>query len=110
MAFPLKFKPRLELTLDSDLDLPTYAWLTYCVCGCEPKSCGWEGWILESLQRKKKQLSIDSRCKCPYCDRDSFRTSISIRFTPSKNQKQTLVPGVDYEEMPMQYDRRTKEK
>ena len=99
MAFPRKFKERLELR-KTDLALPTEAWVVYAVCGCEKDACGWEGWILDSVKKKAgrrcENLPSDDSQRCPACGRLLFRTSASVRLTPSKNQTPALIPGVDY--------------
>ena len=99
MPFPRKFKSRLEVT-KADVRVPSEAWITYAVCGCEKDSCGWEGWILESVRskdgKKKEESPIDGSWLCPSCKKPLFRTAVSYRFTPSKNQKPDRVPGIDY--------------
>jgi hypothetical protein len=106
MAFPRKFKTRLELEC-SDVVLPNMVWVTYMVCGCVPKACGWEGWMLEAAIRKrgskKQQLCMDSSQKCPVCARIMFRTAASLRFTVARNQRPDLRPGIDYEVVPMKW-------
>lgn len=108
MAFPEKFRSRLELT-KAQLPLPTGSWLSYAVCGCAHDSCGWEGWILESVYqidgKEKLELSIDDRQICPECGKALFRTEASLRFIPSADQKPDLVPGVDYTCSEMQYEK-----
>jgi hypothetical protein len=107
MPFPIKFKDRLELTL-KDLDTPLQAWLVYAVCGCEQDSCGWEGWILESVsktvQQKEIQLDCDHNQICPKCGKTMFRTNTQIKMEYAKDQSGVLVPGNDYETTPMKYE------
>ena len=107
MSFPRKFNERLELK-KTDVVLPTAAWITYAVCGCEKDACGWEGWILESVRRKtgkkKEELRSDSRQICPECGKDLFRTEASLRFTPARSQTRDLIAGVDYRVARMRYE------
>jgi hypothetical protein len=106
MGFPRKFKPRLEVKKDN-VSLPDEAWITYTVCGCEKNSCGWEGWVLESARRKegkkKKEQPIDDAWLCPACLKPLFRTGVSLRFTPSRNQTPDLIPRVDYRVSKVRY-------
>lgn len=107
MVFPKKFKPRLELKA-KDLVLPNKTWITYSVCGSYKNSCGWEGWILESVRKKtgkrKNELSIDARQLCPECGKKLFRTEVSLQFTLDRNQAPDLIPGVDYQVVKMKYE------
>jgi hypothetical protein len=107
MPFPLKFRDRLELT-KKDIDIPQNAWLVYAVCGCEADSCGWEGWILESviktIQDKDIQLKYDHHQICPNCAKTMFRTDTKIKMKYSKDQSGLLTPGIDYETDPMKYE------
>ncbi len=105
MTFPRKFKSRLELT-KTEVVRPDGAWITYAVCGCERKSCRWEGWILESLTKPGKraeQLPTSDPFVCPKCGRELFRTEVSYRFTRSTNQRRQLIPGKDYIALPVHY-------
>lgn len=107
MAFPKKFKHLLELKKEG-VELPDYAWLTYSVCACEKDSCGWGGWTIEAVFKKNstddQKLSADDDQKCPECGKDLFRTNVSIKFEPSKDQAPKLVSGVDYESVPIEYE------
>ncbi len=107
MAFPSKFKDRLELT-KKDVDIPRHSWLVYAVCGCEEDSCGWEGWILESVtktdQDKEIRLNCDHHQICPKCGKTMFRTNTQIKMEYSKDQSGLLGPDIDYESEPMKYD------
>ncbi len=83
-------------------------WLNYAVCACEADSCGWQGWIVESafVRREGDEdllLPSDSQLNCPECPKPLFRTEVSYRFEPSEDQKPHLIPGVDYQETPMEY-------
>jgi hypothetical protein len=113
MPFPRKFKSLLELEL-TDLDKPDYAWITYVVCACSKKACGWGGWILEALYqdapelrqttRQDKLLNAPYRDRCPRCRRVLFRT-VSLRFEPSANQVPPWGrPGIDYQAASIQYE------
>lgn len=107
MLFPLKFKTILELT-KKDVDIPQHAWLVYAVCGCEDDSCGWEGWILESVtktdQDEMTKLNCDHHQICPKCEKTMFRTNTQIKMEYSKDQSGQLVPGIDYEIEPIKYE------
>lgn len=112
MPFPAKFKSLLETEL-SDVDRPDYAWLTYAVCATTTKACGWGGWILEAVFREVDPpaaafdglLPADTRCKCPRCGRKLFRTSASLRFDRSSDQRHVHgEPGIDYRVVPMEYE------
>ena len=102
MAFPKKFKHLLELKPD-DVDLLDEAWLTYAGCGCEAESCGWQGWIIESVSRNGKQLPADTHQICPDCRRQLFRTEVTLRVIPSDDQSKARLPGRDYGVVPMEY-------
>ena len=102
MAFPRKFKNLLELTYEQ-VEQPSYVWLTYAVCGCGADSCGWQGWVVESAFVRREEdddllLPSDDHLDCPECRKPLFRTEVSYRFEPSRDQAHPLVPGVDYEE------------
>jgi hypothetical protein len=84
MAFPRKFKKRLELK-PTDVVLANEVWVTYAVCGCDQDACGWEGWILESAakkSRKKKQQLYVADDNCPQCRKELFRTAPSDSRCP----------------------------
>lgn len=112
MGFPRKFKERLELEL-KDLERPDYLWLTYAVCGVEKESCGWEGWIVESVTTKAEEDQPTGKWKrplpirdydCVECGRPLFRTGASLRFEVSADQTPHWVLGVNYEAEEMEYD------
>lgn len=115
MSLPAKYRNLLELTL-KDVETPDYAWLTYAVCGLTDDSCGWGGWIIEGVFKKTGQRyatgtgdkslpSGDDIQTCPCCGRKLFRTSASIRMTPSADQTPVHgEPGIDYEAIDTQYD------
>jgi hypothetical protein len=109
MGFPRKFKELLEIEF-RDVDRPDEAWLTYAVCATEKDSCGWGGWILEDIRKysgeKDSSLVLPAFCEqvCPSCGKETFRTDATLKFVPSSDQTGRLVPGVDYEELPIEYD------
>lgn len=105
MTFPERHRKLIETEL-SDIALPDSAWLTYAVCACEVDSCGWGGWIIEDLVNEKEDihLNIDDRQVCPVCGKELFRTEASLKFILSKDQAPSLVPGVDYEIIPVEFD------
>ena len=109
MGFPIKFKKLLEIEL-SDVDHPDEAWLTYAVCATEKDSCGWGGWMLENICKNTDEnaasINLPAFCEqvCPCCGRETFRTGATLKFIPSSDQTGQLVPGVDYEELPIEYD------
>ena len=114
MPFPKKFKKLLETSFN-DIELPDYAWLTYAVCGCHKDSCGWGGWVIDSVfakdglknseGTKDKSLPIMDDLDCPICKKPLFRTEVNIRFVPSEDQKPVHgIPGVDYEVAPIEYE------
>jgi len=107
MAFPSKFRDRLELT-KRDLKIPTEVWVVYAVCGCEKDSCGWEGWMIESAIKKTTISEATLPCMneqvCPNCGKILFRTDSQIKMKYSKDQSGLLVQGVDYESSPMEYE------
>lgn len=103
MTFPLKFKSLLETTAN-DIELPKTAWVTFAVCAVEQDSCGWAGWILESVRGKSCELIADTDQICPKCGKQMFRTAASVKMEPSKNQTPDLIPGQDYEVTPMEYE------
>ncbi len=108
MPLPPKFKYLLELTYEQ-VERPSYVWLNYAVCGCEADSCGWQGWIVESafVRREGEDdllLPADDHLDGPNCRKPLFRTEVTYRFEPSEDQTHPLIPGVDYEETPMEYE------
>ena len=108
MPLPRKFKNLLELTYEQ-VERPSYVWLNYAVCGCEADSCGWQGWIVESAFVRREGdddllLPADDHLDCPKCGKPLFRTEVTYRFEPSEDQTHPLIPGVDYEETPMEYE------
>jgi hypothetical protein len=103
MPFPKKFKNLLE-TKRGQIEEPTSAWITYAVCGVEKDSCGWGGWILESAKGASGELPSFTDQICPSCGKETFRTKVSIKFEPSKDQTRDLIEGRDYDVVPMQYE------
>lgn len=109
MGFPRKFKELLEIELE-DVDTPEEAWLTYAVCATEKDSCGWGGWMLEAALKitgrnhQSRVLSASDDQVCPRCGRETYRTGATLKFILSSDQTGRLVPGVDYEEVPIEYD------
>ncbi|MDH5400806.1 MAG: hypothetical protein OEX02_21815 [Cyclobacteriaceae bacterium] len=103
MAFPLKFKSLLETTA-KDVELPKIAWVTYAVCAVEQDSCAWSGWIIESIKGVNGELIADTDQVCPHCGKTMFRTDVSIKMEPSKDQTPDMFPGKDYEVTPMEYE------
>lgn len=109
MGYPIKFKELIETEL-KDIDQPDEAWLTYAVCATEKDSCGWGGWMLETIQKNTGEeglsITLPAFCEqvCPCCGRGTFRTDATLKFVPSSDQTGRLVPGVDYEVVPIEYD------
>src|ERR1700689_2519190 len=91
---PTTFRKLKNITLD-DVDRPDYAWLAYAVCAGEDGSCGWGGWIIESIYQfsaasrdatgRDKLLPADYDWKCPRCKRSLYRKA-RLRFIPSEDQ------------------------
>jgi hypothetical protein len=113
MSFPRRFKPLIETEL-KDVDKPDYAWLVYAVCAAQEKSCGWGGWIIDSVYqnapelkattKRDKLLPGDYSAKCPRCHRPLYRTGAQLRFEPSLDQTPIHgVEGVDYQAHPVEY-------
>ena len=103
MTFPIKFKSLLETTAE-DVELPKTALVTYAVCAIEQDSCTWRGWILESVKGEIGELIADNDQICPNCGKLVFRTAVSVKMEPSKDQTPELIPGQDYEVAPMVYE------
>lgn len=113
MRFPKKFQKLLEIEL-KDVEVPDYVWLAYAVCACEKDSCGWGGWVVESVFKKDnkkhpnptgdKVLPFDTGQICPMCGKNTFITGALIRLIPSENQTPILIEGKDYESSPFEYD------
>ncbi len=109
VSFPEKFKKQLEQGL-ADVLAPDYLFLVYSVCGTEEESCGWEGWMLESVFKKSTEnhltstgdqsLTATDEQKCPRCGKTTFRTDAILRF--DKSNKSSIV-GFDYEVAPVDY-------
>jgi hypothetical protein len=111
MPFPKKFKPLLE---SHPAETPDYVWMVYAVCGVEPESCGWHGWVLEGAYRATgaqhatgtgdQLVDSDSDLRCPSCGRALFRTDAAVRFDRSPQQAPVHgTPGTDYEVKPLSY-------
>jgi len=107
MPFPKKFKERLELTR-KDVKIPSESWIVYAVCGCAKDSCGWEGWMIESVSLKNAESEFDLPCMnkqiCPNCGKTLFRTDTQIKMQYSEDQSGRLIPGVDFEISPIEYE------
>jgi len=104
MSFPLKFRGLLE-TKPGDVSVPAEIWLSFAVCGVSHESCGWAGWIIESVTDKDgKQLSAAMEHICERCGKPLFRTAVSIKAVLATDQTPTLQAGVDYGVVPMQYE------
>lgn len=112
MAFPLKFKPLLELELH-DVERPDYVWLAYAVCGCELDACGWNGWIISAAFQRTDEiypskpghkLLPSQGNHCPRCGRVLFETAAQLRFEPSADQEPIPYRGGETEEKPMEYE------
>jgi hypothetical protein len=109
MPFPRKFKQLLEIEL-TDVEHPDYLVLTYVVCACDPDACGWGGWTLEAAfredstaERGARALPSDSSQRCPRCGKVTFRTLVSVEYTPSEDQTRIEigtdnVAELDYED------------
>jgi hypothetical protein len=108
MAFSKKYQKLIDIKL-TDIDVPDYAWLTYAVCACETDSCGWGGWIIETVvnSNSKINLSMDDRQCCPQCGKNLFRTEATVKFIKSDDQTPDLIEGVDYESIPVEFDEKT---
>jgi hypothetical protein len=105
MPFPKKFRDLIELT-ESQVTLPDYVWLSYAVCACKQDSCGWGGWIIESVWKevpggKDMPLQADTEQRCPRCDKQLFRTEIEkqFRLNPDSGPKITY----PYESSPIEF-------
>jgi hypothetical protein len=108
MTLPQKHRGLIDLTLN-DVERPDYAWLVYAVCAVTEDACGWGGWIIEGAFKKTeerhatgtgdKALPVaDDLQACPRCRGLLFRTSASIRMSPSEDQTPVHgLPGIDYE-------------
>ena len=107
MPFPKEFKERLELTR-KDVKIPSEAWIVYAVCCCEKDSCGWEGWMIESVSFKGARNEVALPCMneqiCPKCGKLLFRTDTQIKMQYSEDQSGLLIPGEDYDTSPMKYE------
>jgi hypothetical protein len=107
MNVPSKYREIAELTLQ-DVNAPDYAWLTYAVCVLTDDACGWGGWIIEGVFKRtgehhatgtgdKLLPAADYEQRCPRCGGTLFRTSASLRMTPSADQTPVHgQPGIDY--------------
>src|ERR1700686_4807281 len=108
MNAPAKYRGLVELTLQ-DVDAPDYAWLTYAVCALTNGACGWGGWVIESVFKKTSEHhatgtgdkllpTADYEQRCPRCGGTIFRTSESLRMSPSPDQTPVHgQAGIDYE-------------
>ncbi len=112
MGFPRKWKHLIETSLE-DLETPDRLFVVYGVCVAEKDSCGWKGWILESVYKKSNSkhsitdydllLESDSEYKCPNCGRDLFRTDTRMIFEKSTDQGPAAMP-VEFECLPIEWD------
>ena len=115
MPFPAKNRNLIDLTLN-EVELPDYAWLTYAVCAVTEDSRGWCEWIIEAAFRKtgeghptgagdKLLPTGDNEQICPRCRRELFRTSASIRMSPSQDQTPIHgVPGIGNEVADVEFE------
>ena len=106
MAFPRKHKALLE-TKREQVEEPETVWLAYAVCGIDTDSCGWGGWILESAEAADRQLPAYTLQVCPSCNKELFRTEVVNKYHKSKDHTPKLVPGIDYELVPIEYEYNT---
>jgi hypothetical protein len=111
--FPKKFKKLLEIQKE-DIDNPDYIFLTYAVCAMEADSCGWGGWLIEAAyQKSDKKYPTSTGDKllptcycddCPKCGKPLFRTDACILLEPSQREISSLLPDMEYEKIPIQYE------
>jgi hypothetical protein len=96
MGFPKKWKHLIEK--DPVVPMPDAAQLTYAVCACNRSSCGWGGWIIESLEKRGRKRRVrwedrrflpiaDEDQRCPLCGNALFRTGVSVLMEKSRDQR-----------------------
>jgi hypothetical protein len=104
MPFPSKFKALLEAK-PGDVASPSEIWISFAVCGTSQDSCGWSGWILESVvDAEGRQLPAATDQVCGRCGKQLFRTVVAIKAVQAPDQSSTLVPGRDYVASPTDYE------
>ena len=106
MSFPEKFRGLIELSEDR-VAVPDLLWLAYAVCAVEEKSCGWQGWILESVEQGNggahgKQINADTEQRCPVCNRQLYRTGVEKQFVLNPNAGPKL--AYSYDVVPPQFE------
>jgi hypothetical protein len=82
MPYPKKFRHLIDLDT-SAFELPTRAWIEYCVCATETDSCGWQGWTLswaEGVAGRGHRLPADDRQRCPRCHRGLYGVGSELAF------------------------------
>jgi len=89
MLFPEKFRSLIELS-EEQITVPDFLWLAYAVCAVQEDSCGWQGWILESVEKGDlnadgEQVSADTDQRCPVCNRPLYRTGVEKQFVLNSN-------------------------
>ena len=59
---------------------------------------------MESISGSGNELTADTSQRCPSCNRQLFRTDVSVKVVPAKDQTRKLVPGKDYDIADMEYE------
>ena len=104
MAYPLKYRKLLE-TKSGEVPLPAEVWLSFAVCGTSKESCGWSGWIIESVTDVEgKQLPAATEQVCEKCGKTLFRTEVTIKVIPAADQTPDMIPGKDFNVSSMEYE------
>jgi hypothetical protein len=106
MPFPEKFRSLIELS-EKRLIVPDFLWLSYAVCAVQEDSCGWQGWILESVEKgdmesKGTQVSADTEQRCPVCNLPLYRTGVEKQFVLNPNARPKL--AFSYDVVPPQFE------
>lgn len=106
MSFPEKFQHLIELSEDR-VAVPDFLWLAYAVCAVEGESCGWQGWILESVEKGDlnadgEQVSADTEQRCPVCNRPLYRTGVERQFV--LNSKAGPKLAYSYDAVPTRFE------
>src|SRR5262249_27748635 len=105
---PKKYKHLLELT-KSDLVTPHHVWIAFFVCAIYKESCGWGGWMIDSVFSTAQEnppdglLASDSLPMCPKCGRQLAGT-VTWRLDRAENQYPRMKEGVDYTVEPATYE------
>jgi hypothetical protein len=91
---------------EPDAIVPDEVWLSYALCTVEESSCGWAGWIIESVWTSqgadKLAVSAADNQRCPNCGKLLFRTGLEKKY--GLHPSQPLKLDFSYERLPETFE------